>query len=170
MTWTRFLSVLLLTACLLAGGCNSVEEKNRQADKTADMVLKLLAAERIDSLYQNYTTEAFREANSENTLRKLAKALKIYLGDPESHSLLKYDLKLANRAAAGQYVYKVQWAKADGVLVLKLLWQDGVCKIQTLDIQSEALLGGRKPASQPEQPIQPTQPARPVNTGETIHI
>jgi hypothetical protein len=162
-TLSLFFPFLLLAACL-SPGCNSVEDKNRQADKTADMVLKLLAAGKTDSLYRNYTTDGFRDANSEETLRKLAKALSIYLGEPESHSLLKYDLKLTNAVASGQYVYKVRWAKADGMLMLKLFWQDGVCKIQSLDIQSDALSSGRKPASQS------SQPTRPVNTGETIHI
>lgn len=157
-TWMIGFVTLLTAAAWLTPGCNAVEEKNRQADTTADLVLKLLAAEKTDSLYENYTTEGFRQANSEETVRKLAKALNIYLGEPESHSLLKYNLKLANGAAAGEYVYKVQWAKADGTLTLKLLWQNGECKIQTLDVQSTALDGGRNATS------------RPVNNGKTIHI
>jgi hypothetical protein len=150
------LTVSLIAAACVSPGCHAIEEKNHQANKTADMVLKLLAAEETDSLYENYTTEGFRRANSAETLRKLAKALKIYLGAPEKHSMAEFHLKTYNGEATGEYLYKVAWAKAEGTLRLKLQWQDGAWKIQTLDIQSPALQGGRN--------------EKPVNTGETIHI
>jgi hypothetical protein len=162
MKFVKFMRTICLTTLLMvmwfAPGCNSVEEKNRQADKTADLVLKLLAAEQTDSLYANYTTEGFRQANSEEILRKLAKALSIYLGEPEKHSLMEFRLKSFNGDATGEYLYKVQWAKAEGTLLLKLQWDNGAWKIQTLDIQSPALEAGRKPTT------------KPVNTGETIQI
>lgn len=153
--WTFGLMVLLLAAAWLASGCNAVEEKNHQADKTAQVVLKLLAAEQTGSLYDNYTTEEFRRINSEETLCKLAKALKLYLGDPETHSLMEFRLKSVNGNATGEYLYKVQWAKDDGTLRLKLQWQNGVWKIQALDIQSPALQDGRQ---------------KPVNDAKTIQI
>jgi hypothetical protein len=150
-----------LTACLflalwIAPGCGGVDEKNRQADKTADMVLKLLAAEESDSLYDNYTTESFRRANSAETLQKLARALVLYLGEPETHSLVEYRLKTVNGNTSGLYLYKVQWTKADGTLKLKLQWENGAWKVRTLDIQSSALGTGAK--------------TRPVNKGKTIQI
>jgi hypothetical protein len=147
---------LLLVAAWLAPGCSAVEEKNRQAEKTADLVLKLLAAEKVDSLYDHYTTEEFRQANSAETLRKLAKALHLYLGKPEKHSLAEYHFRAVNGDAAGEYLYQVQWAKADGTLRLKLQWRNGECKIQALDIQSPVLEGVRN--------------KKPINHGETIHI
>ncbi|MBN1941683.1 MAG: hypothetical protein JW849_00145 [Phycisphaerae bacterium] len=155
-TLTYFWAAGLILAAGAAPGCSSVRQKNHQADATANVVLKLLAAGRADALYENYTTEHFRQANAREVLQKLSQALQQHLGAPEDHSLLEFHLRTASGHASGEYLYKVRWAKAEGTLHLGLLWQDDAWKIQTLDIRSPAIDAARN--------------AKPVNTGETIHI
>lgn len=153
-----FLGMGVLLLGMGAGGCQSVEEKNRQAEATAEVVLRLLAAEEADPLYDHYTTEEFQRLNDRKTLRKLARAIRLQLGAPEKRDRLEYRLHLREGTADGEYLWRVQWAKAEGTLHLGLTWRYGSWKIRTLDIRSPAIDAARKTRSSP------------AGAGEVIHI
>ncbi|MBN1553645.1 MAG: hypothetical protein JXA11_02785 [Phycisphaerae bacterium] len=173
--------VIGVVAAGVASGC-STSRKNQQADATTDVVLKLLDAGQVDSLYENYTTESFRQANRRDDVSKLAKGLHEYLGAPEKHSLVQYRIRTFEGRTEGDYLYKVIWAKDEGTLRLGLVWQNGGWKIHSLDIQSPAIDPARKDKPKEEEKPKENKPKEDKSqedklqenksrtTGETIHI
>ena len=151
ITWIG-LAALVLTAA----GCHSVTEKNRQADTLAKTVLTLLDVQKTDAIYEHYATADFRQNNSRAKLRKLSEALHASVGSLQGHSLRRSDVTITSNGTRGKYVYHVRWDKAEGALLLSLVWKNGAWKIQAMDVESTAV---------PEKPS-----TRPAPSNPTVHI